>query len=78
MSYEPRDSLAADTIEGAAAIAAFLGKTERQANYLLEKKQLPAYKLGGRWHMRRTTFEAFVARLEAAALNAAGSTEIAA
>jgi hypothetical protein len=71
MNYKPHDDLAADTLEGAAAIAAFLGKTERQTNYLLERKQLPAFKLGGRWHMRRSTYAAFVIRLEAAALSAA-------
>jgi hypothetical protein len=71
MSEMPPDEAAVDTIEGAAAIAAFLGKTERQTNYLLEKKQLPAFKIGHRWHMRRSTFAAYVTRLEASALNAA-------
>jgi hypothetical protein len=57
-------SPATDTLAGAAEIARFLGKTVRQANYLLETRQIPAFKLGGRWHMRRSTYGAFVERLE--------------
>jgi hypothetical protein len=59
------NDLARDILEGAVAIAGFLGKTERQTNYLLEKKQIPAFKLGGRWHARKTTLAAHVERLEA-------------
>lgn len=63
-----RDStLAADILEGAASIAAFTGKTIRQANYLLETGQLPAFKIGRTWHMRRSTFHRHIERLEAAA-----------
>jgi hypothetical protein len=56
--------MATDTLEGAAAIAVFIGKTERQINHLLSKKQLPAFKLGGIWHMRKSTYATFIARLE--------------
>jgi hypothetical protein len=70
-SLAAQDELSQDTLQGAAAIAAFLGKTERQTNHLLEKKQIPAFKLGGRWHMRKTTFAAYVQRLEAECMNAA-------
>jgi hypothetical protein len=59
--------LAADTLSGASAIAAFLGKTERQTNHLLEKRQIPAFKLGGRWHMRKSTYRSHIERLESAA-----------
>lgn len=70
MTMQDLDDVAADTLQGAVAIAGFLGKTERQANYLLEKRQLPAFKLAGRWHMRRSTYAAHIAKLEAAALEA--------
>ena len=59
---------AADTLCGAAAIAEFLGKTERQVQHLLENRRLPAFKLGGVWHLRRTTYALFIARLEAQAM----------
>lgn len=37
-------------IWGAAAIAAFLGKSERAVFHLLEKRQIPgAFKIGGSW-----------------------------
>jgi hypothetical protein len=61
------NDIAADTLEGAAAIAVFIGKTERQANHLLSKKQLPAYKLGNIWHMRKSTYEVFIECLESKA-----------
>jgi hypothetical protein len=71
MSQCSLENISADTLEGAAAIAAFLGKSERQTNYLLEKRQIPAFKLGGKWHMRKSTFAAFVQRLEADCMKAA-------
>ncbi len=60
-------SVATDTLEGVAAIAEFLGKSERRTHYLIENNRLPAFKLGGKWHMRKTTYAAFIERLEAAA-----------
>jgi hypothetical protein len=57
---------ASDTLEGVAAIAEFLGKSERRTHYLVENKRLPAFKLGGRWHMRKSTYQTFIERLEAA------------
>ena len=58
-------SIGADTIEGAVEIARWLGKTERQVSHLIETKALPVFKLGGRWHMRKSTYRAFIADLEA-------------
>jgi hypothetical protein len=58
-------------IEGVAAIAAYVGKTERQTHWLVEKKQLPAFKIGNRWHMRKSTYAAFIERLEASSVAAA-------
>jgi hypothetical protein len=70
-SIPPRDAFANDILEGAAAIAAYTGKTIRQANYLLETGQLPAFKIGRNWHMRRSTFQQHIEELEAAARKSA-------
>ena len=64
-------NIADDTLEGASEIAAFTGKTVRQTTHLLETKQIPAFKIGGRWHMRKSTYTAFIARLERDNANAA-------
>jgi hypothetical protein len=66
-----KEAMAADTLEGAAAIAAFIGKTERQTEHLLSKRRLPAFKIGNVWHMRRSTYLKFIERLEAKATEAA-------
>jgi len=62
--------IADDMLQGVAAIAAHTGNSERRTNYLLEQKRLPAFKLGGRWHMRRSSYRAFIERLEAEAMAA--------
>ena len=41
--------------EGAAAIAAYTGKSVRTTNHLLEMRLLPAFKIGRSWHIRRFT-----------------------
>jgi hypothetical protein len=61
------EAFSSDILEGAAAIAAHTGKTLRQAHYLLETGQLPAFKIGKVWHMRRSTFQRHIEQLEAAA-----------
>lgn len=38
-----------DLVWGAEAIAKFLGRTRRSTFHLLEKGELPARKVGGRW-----------------------------
>jgi hypothetical protein len=63
------DDISADTLRGAAAIAAYTGHTERQINHLLEHNRLPAVKIGGRWILRKSTYRAFIAQLEARALS---------
>ncbi len=65
------EQIADDTLEGAKAIAAHIGKTLRKTNYLLETKRLPAFKFGSVWHMRKSTYRRFVEGLEAAATKAA-------
>jgi hypothetical protein len=59
--------IADDTLRGAAAIARHMGVNERRAQYLLEKSLLPAFKLGGIWTMRKSTYRAYIAHLEAEA-----------
>ncbi len=60
-------ALADDLLQGAASIGAFLGFSERQTFYLLEKKRLPAFKLQGRWCARKSTLLAHIEKLEMAA-----------
>jgi hypothetical protein len=61
-------SPADDTLEGVAEIAAYIGKTERQAVYMCEQRHIPAFKLGGKWHLRKSTYARHIARLEATAM----------
>lgn len=65
------DSIADDTIVGVAGIAVHIGKTERQTFYLLEKRQLPGFKLSGKWHLRKSTYARHIEKLEAASQAAA-------
>ena len=51
MAEAQRDTL--DLVWGAAAIAALIGKTQRATFHMLEKKQLPAKKIGGQWAASR-------------------------
>lgn len=62
------NDVADDTLRGAAAIAAYIGQTERQTNHLLDQARLPAFKIGRSWHMRKSTYRDFIGRLEAKAL----------
>jgi hypothetical protein len=62
------DNLADDMLNGAVEIAAFIRRTKRQAEHLLEHNHLPAFKIGGRWRMRKSTYLAFIERLEAEAM----------
>ncbi len=59
--------LADDLLTGATEIADFIGWSKRQTFYMLEKKQLPAFKFAGRWCLRKSTLYAHIAELEAAA-----------
>ena len=54
-----------DMMTGAAEIAEFIGSNERRAFYLLEKGLIPGFKIGERWHARKTTLNAHFAKLEA-------------
>jgi hypothetical protein len=50
--------------EGVAAIAAYVGKTERQTYHLLETGQLPGFKMGERWHLRPARYRQHIEELE--------------
>jgi len=63
--------IANDTLEGIDAIAEHLGKPRRRVYYLCETRQIPAFKLGGKWHLRKSTYAAHIARLEAEAIGSA-------
>jgi hypothetical protein len=59
--------LADDLMIGTKPIANELGLSIRQAFYLLESGRLPAFKLGSRWAVRKSTLRAFLDDLERAA-----------
>ncbi len=60
-----QENIASDTLEGVAKIAEHIGKTARQTYLLLESKKIPGFKLGGKWHLRKSTYARHIARLEA-------------
>lgn len=62
-----------DLIRGAAAIAQELGEPLRRAYYLLETSQLPAWKMGSRWYLRRSALVEHFHRLEQEARNGDGA-----
>jgi hypothetical protein len=66
------DDIAEDILVGADAIAAHIRKTKRQTFYLLETKQIPAFKLARAWHMRKSSYRTHIEQLEAAAMRDAG------
>ena len=61
-------NVAADTCQGVNTIAEFLGEKPRRIFYLCETGQIPAYKIGGRWYLRRSTYLRFVEERESIAL----------
>jgi hypothetical protein len=54
-------------------IAAFINKNERQTTYLAVTKQIPAFKFGGKWHMRKSAYCRLIEKLEADAMADAGA-----
>jgi hypothetical protein len=68
---EIESDMATDTLRGAQAIGAYIGVTVRQANHLLATRQLPAFKQGGHWCMRKSTYKADIAERESRAAKAA-------
>ena len=56
-------SLADDLIWEASQIAQVINRTKRQTVYLLEKGQIPARKIGGRWVASRSRLQAHLVGL---------------
>jgi len=56
--------LADDLLDGADEIARFTGWSKRRVFYLLEKGQLPAFKVGNKWCARRSALVQHIERLE--------------
>lgn len=65
------DNIADDMLDGAKEIAAYTGDDVRRVNHLLETGRLPAFKMGKRWRMRKSTYLRYIEKLEAEALAAA-------
>jgi hypothetical protein len=73
LAGEPMDmeKIAEDTLAGINAIAAHIGKSKRQSYHLCETRQIPAFKLAGKWHMRKSTYAALIVRLESEVIKSA-------
>ena len=64
MKHAVGDVVDGDLIHGAEAISAFLGVSVRRAFYLLESSEVPGFKLGGRWALRKSAAIASFERRE--------------
>ncbi|KQX35311.1 hypothetical protein ASD04_14820 [Devosia sp. Root436] len=58
------ETLADDLIWGVASIAAFIGRTPRQTWEALDKGQLPARQVNGRWCVSRSRLRTFFAGVD--------------
>jgi hypothetical protein len=57
--------IADDMLRGCAAIAGWLGEPEPRVERNLSRKTIyPAFKMGGLWHMRKSTYRRRVKQLE--------------
>ena len=61
---EPLPFFADDLCVGTKAIGDFLNKTGRQAEHLCVTRQIPAFKEGGKWNLRKSTYARHIAKLE--------------
>lgn len=59
--------LADDLLKGVVGIASFIGETPRRTHYLLEKGDLPGFKMRGRWRSRKSSIRRHFEELEAEA-----------
>ena len=62
-----------DLLEGAQAIADYIGKNYRQAVYLLSTGQLPGHKIGSVWYGRKSKLRARLLGEEAASAQASSN-----
>lgn len=46
-----------DLLTGASEIADYIGKTERRVYYLCEHGHIPAFKVGIKWHSRKSALD---------------------
>jgi hypothetical protein len=60
--------IASDLVKGVDAIASYIKEPRRRVYYLAERKQIPVFKMGGIWYLRKSTFRRHVEQLEAAAM----------
>ena len=63
-SAEIGSPLGLDLLSGAEEIAEFLGEPIRRTRYMLEKRDLPAFKWRGRWYCRKSKLRELIERLE--------------
>lgn len=61
------NSIAADVLKGADAIADFLGMDQRAIYYAISKKQLPTFRMGAGVFARKSTLLGWIAAQERAA-----------
>jgi hypothetical protein len=61
------DRLGDDLIVGTARIGEEIGRTRRQAQHLIDTREIPAFKLAGKWATRRSTLRKRLEELEQAA-----------
>ena len=54
-----------DILAGAAAIGVYMGFNTRRVFYLIERGELPHFRLGARVYARRSTLRRFIEKLEA-------------
>ena len=66
-SPEVDSPLGQDLLSGVKGIADFFGEPVRRTRYMIEKGDLPAFKLRGRWYSRKSKLREMVKRLEEAA-----------
>lgn len=59
------EQLADDLLSGANAIATYVGESKRRIYYMLERGELPAFKMAGRWYARKSKIIARIEHLEA-------------
>jgi hypothetical protein len=64
-------SAPSDMLVGVEQISDHIEKEKRETYYLCEKRRIPAFKLGNKWHMRPSTYAAFIAEREAEVLQSA-------
>lgn len=53
-----------DMLKGADQIGAYIDETEAATFKLCQSGAIPAYKLAGRWRMRKSVYDAHVAALQ--------------